>query len=309
MPKRNGIEVIREIRNDLQHATTPIIMLTSETERSIKIGAIEAGATEFISKPVDAVELRARVKNLLSLRKAQLELQCRATNLEAAINLATREIAAREEEIIWRLARAIEFKDGHTGNHVTRVADISKLIALELGLSEAHARMIYLAAPLHDVGKIGIPDELLGKPARLSAEEFAIMKQHVEIGTQILANGCSELLKIACSIAGGHHEKWDGSGYPAGLAGHQIPLEARIVAVADVFEALCSERPYKRAWSIEAAYAEILSCSGTHFDPDCVAAFVSQWPRIQAMMCLKAPPTEHQPSPQADVRVLIAEGA
>jgi putative two-component system response regulator len=169
--------------------------------------------------------------------------------------------------------------------------------------------MIYLAAPLHDVGKIGIRDELLGKPTRLSVEEFAVMKQHVQIGTQILANGCSELLKIACSIAGGHHEKWDGSGYPYGLAGTDIPLEARIVAVADVFEALCSERPYKRAWSVDAARAEILACSGTHFDPDCVSAFVSQWPRIQAMLSETVAPIEQMPSPLMDGTVLAAEGA
>lgn len=284
MPKKNGIELIREVRQDPRHTGVPIIMLTSETDHSIKIAAIEAGATEFISKPVDAVELRARVKNLLALRDAQIELHFRATTLEAAISEATREIAEREEEIIWRLARAIEFKDGHTGNHITRVADISRLIALELGLDEEHARMIYLAAPLHDIGKIGIPDELLGKPAKLAADEFARMKQHVEIGTKILANGRSELIKIACAIAGGHHEKWDGSGYPRGLARDDIPLEARIVAVADVFEALCSERPYKRAWSVDAAHAEVCASSGSHFDPDCVAAFVRQWPQILALM-------------------------
>lgn len=284
MPKKNGIELIREVRQDPRHGGVPIIMLTSETDHSIKIAAIEAGATEFISKPVDAVELRARVKNLLALRDAQIELHFRATTLEAAVSEATREIAAREEEIIWRLARAIEFKDGHTGNHITRVADISKLIALALGLDEERAQMIYLAAPLHDIGKIGIPDELLGKPAKLAADEFERMKQHVEIGTRILANGRSELIKVACAIAGGHHERWDGSGYPRGLSGNDIPLEARIVAVADVFEALCSERPYKRAWSTDAACAEVRASSGSHFDPDCVAAFIRQWPQILALM-------------------------
>lgn len=284
MPGMNGIEVITALRGDSRHLTVPIIMLTSETGHDIKVRAIESGATEFVAKPVDEIELRARAVNLLALRKAQMQLQSRAADLEAAVAHATAEICSREEEIICRLARAIEFKDGHTGNHVTRVADISKMIALEVGLSEREAHIIYLAAPLHDVGKIGISDVLLGKPGKLSPEEYRQMKQHVEFGVQILGDSSSDLLKVACAIAGGHHEKWDGTGYPQGLSGESIAHEARIVAIADVFEALCSERPYKKAWSLDAAYDEILALSGSHFDPECVAAFARQWPQICRLM-------------------------
>lgn len=290
MPVMNGVEAIGALRNDERYATVPIIMLTSETDRNIKINAIEAGATEFVSKPVDAVELRARVVNLLSLRQAQMQLQSRTADLEAAVAAATAEISAREEEIIWRLARAIEFRDGHTGAHINRVAEISRLIALELGMSEKQARVIYLAAPLHDVGKIGISDALLGKPGKLSPEEYNQMKLHVAFGVQILGDASSDLLKVAAAIAGGHHEKWDGSGYPGNLSGAMIPREARIVAIADVFEALCSERPYKQAWPLDVAYNEIVASSGSHFDPECVAAFMRRWPEIRALMCDGAAP-------------------
>ena len=284
MPGINGIHVIEALRADPRHEAVPIIMLTSETDRDVKIGAIAAGATEFIAKPIDTIELRARVINLLVLRQAQIKLKSRAENLEAAVASATAEISAREEEIIWRLARAIEFKDGYTGNHITRVADISRLIALDIGLTEKQAHMVYLAAPLHDVGKIGISDALLGKPGKLSPGEYLQMQQHVTFGVQILGDASTELLKVACAIAGGHHEKWDGSGYPSGLSGTSIPLEARIVAIADVFEALCSERPYKKAWPPETAYDEILASSGSHFDPECVAAFSRQWRQIRQLM-------------------------
>ncbi|PWE53028.1 two-component system response regulator [Metarhizobium album] len=305
MPRINGAEVIGALRADPRHASVPIIMLTSETDNDVKIKAISAGATEFVAKPVDPIELRARAINLLALRRAQMQLESRASDLEAAVKAATAEIAAREEEIIWRLARAIEFKDGHTGNHVTRVADISRIIALEMGLTAQQAHMIYLAAPLHDVGKIGISDALLGKPGRLSAEEYAQMQQHVEFGVQILGDASTELLKVACAIAGGHHEKWDGSGYPNGLVGDSIPQEARVVAIADVFEALCSERPYKKAWSLEAAYNEIVACSGTHFDPECVAAFSRQWRQICRLMGSEpaAAPASTPPSDSVQNRV------
>ncbi|NKN36812.1 response regulator [Agrobacterium sp. a22-2] len=301
MPKMNGIEVIRTLRRQPSYSHVPIIMITSETERSIRLEAIEAGATEFLSKPIDIVELKARVRNLLALRQAQLELSARAQGLTAIVANATLKLVAREEEIIWRLARAIEYRDGNTGEHVSRVAHICRLLAEDLGLDESLCRMIYLAAPLHDVGKIGIADDILQKPGRLTADELEQMRRHVEIGVSILENGSSDLVRIAETIAGGHHEKWDGTGYPNRLSGEQIPIEARIAAVADVFEALCSERPYKKAWSVDDAYQHILANSGLHFDPRCVDAFIHQWPAISALMAEQADAEpESGPSPSGN---------
>lgn len=284
MPKLTGIEVVTALRNRPSYDLVPIVMVTSETEKLVKMNAIEAGATEFLRKPVDMVELKARVRNLLNLRRAHVALSQRAESLVAVVNAKSVELAASEEEIIWRLARAIEYRDGATGDHVSRVAQISLLIAQDLKLDADVCRKIYLAAPLHDIGKIGISDEILGKPGRLTDQERDVMRQHVDIGVQILANGRSDLLMVAERIAGGHHEKWDGSGYPKGLAGEQIPLEARIVALADVFDALCSVRPYKPQWSLQDAHAYVLRENGRHFDPACVAAFSRQWRDIVAIM-------------------------
>lgn len=284
MPKYNGIELITELRKNAAYQLIPIIMITSERDRSILIAAIEAGVTEFIGKPFDTIELQARVRNLLALRRAQVEISDHAERLVEEVAKATEELASREEEIIWRLARAIEYRDGDTGDHISRVAQISRLLAQDIGLDKKLCRMIYLAAPLHDVGKIGISDSVLHKPGCLTAEEITEMRRHVEIGVGILERGTSELLRIAETIAGGHHEKWDGTGYPKGISGENIPIEARIVAVSDVFEALCSERPYKKAWPVEDARQYILSERGCHFDPRCVEAFDRQWSHIQALM-------------------------
>ncbi|MDQ1195709.1 HD domain-containing phosphohydrolase [Agrobacterium sp. SORGH_AS 787] len=284
MPGHTGIDIIKALKQSPDYDLVPIVMVTAERQREVLIAAIEAGATEFVSKPFDAIELQARATNLVQLRKAHLELSRQAARLEEEVAHATQEVVSREEEIIWRLARAIEFRDGATGDHISRVAKISQLIAADLGLDKETCRMIYLVAPLHDVGKIGIADCILQKPGKLTSDEIAEMRKHVEFGVSLLGNGTSRLLQVAEAIAGGHHEKWDGTGYPNGLKGKDIPLVARIVAVADVFEALCTERPYKKAWAIDAARDHIRENSGLHFDPDCVAAFDRQWPAIQKLM-------------------------
>ncbi|SIQ62874.1 putative two-component system response regulator [Rhizobium sp. RU20A] len=301
MPVMTGVDLIRALRqrDDYQHV--PIVMLTSESERSVRLAAIEAGATEFLSKPFDALELKARIVNLLKLRRFQLDLAGQADMLQRLVDNATAKLAAREEEIIWRLARAIEYRDGCTGDHISRVAQISTLLAEEIGMPETQCRMIYLATPLHDVGKIGIADGVLTKPGRLTSEELVEMRRHVEIGVRILENGSSELLQIAEGIAAGHHEKWDGTGYPKGLKGSAIPIEARIVAIADVFEALCSHRPYKKAWTLQAAREHILSEAGRHFDPECVAAFARRWPQIEALMTESEGAGHEEPAPRAAV--------
>ncbi len=284
MPQMTGVEFIGALRTLSNYEHVPVVMVTSQRERAIRLAALEAGATEFLSKPFDGAELKARVVNLLNLRKFQLDLSGQADMLKRLVDNATSKLAAREEEIIWRLARAIEFRDGCTGDHISRVAQLAALLGEEMGLNEARCRMIYLATPLHDVGKIGIADGILTKPGRLTPEELKEMRRHVEIGVRILENGSSELLQIAERIAAGHHEKWDGTGYPRGIRGNSIPIEARIVAIADVFEALCSDRPYKKAWTLSAARDHIFSEAGRHFDPDGVAAFMRRWSDIETLM-------------------------
>ncbi|TBD05972.1 response regulator [Rhizobium leguminosarum] len=283
MPEMNGIEMIRRLRRQPGYEDVPVVMITSQAKRSVCLEALAAGATDFLAKPFDPLELQARVLNLMALHKAQLALADRAKSLDMAFRHATEQADMREQEIIWCLAQAMASRDGNTGDHIERVANIAELIAEGLGLDRIQRRNIYLAAPLHDIGKIAIPDAILQKPGKLERHEIERMREHVPIGVAILANSSAELSRVATAIIAGHHEKWDGTGYPKGLSGDAIPIEARIVAVADVFEALCSDRPYKQAWPIERAYEEIIACSGSHFDPACVAAFRRKWPAIRAL--------------------------
>lgn len=280
MPGMNGVELIQALRSQPQYHHVPIIMITADADRSLRLDAIAEGATDFLAKPVDPIELRSRVANLLALRAAQNELACRAATLAQEVALATAHLQRREEEIVYRLARAIEFRDNETSEHVGRVAQVSRLIAQELQQDDAFIRVLYLAAPLHDVGKIGVPDAILSKPGKLDPSERALMQTHAAIGAEILANGDSDLVRMAAAVAASHHERWDGKGYPRGLTGSQIPLAARITAVADVFDALCSERSYKPAWPPDVAREEILRGAGSHFDPQCVAAFDRAWSSI-----------------------------
>jgi putative two-component system response regulator len=283
MPELNGVEVIRRLRQQRAYENVPIVMVTSKTERAVRLEALGAGATDFLNKPFDPLELQARVSNLMALRTAQLALAERARSLDQAFKHAVKQADIREREIIWCLAQAMASRDGNTGDHVERVANIAELIAEGVELDSIQRRNIYLAAPLHDIGKIGISDAILQKRGKLEPHEIVQMRQHVPIGVSILGNSSAELARVATAIIGGHHERWDGTGYPKGLVGDAIPIEARIVAVADVFDALCSDRPYKTAWAPETAYAEILACSGSHFDPACVAAFRRKWPEIRAL--------------------------
>ena len=280
MPQMNGSELIRAIRQLEDYRGVPIVMVTSEADRQVRLDAISAGAADFLNKPVDPVEFRARLTNLLALRRAQLDLANHAHWLEREVAKATKHLSEREEEVIWRLSRAIEFRDGGTGEHISRVAMVSQLIAEGLGCDAEFCRTIYLAAPLHDVGKVGIPDAILTKPGRLTDEEMATMREHVRLGQRILAGAESSLVRFAERIVASHHERWDGKGYPAGLSGEDIPLEGRIVAVADVFDALCSPRPYKSGWPVSEACDEINRCAGGHFDPRVVAAFNDRWTDI-----------------------------
>jgi putative two-component system response regulator len=284
MPDLSGIELSWHLRQIPGYRAVPIIMVTSDNDRMLRVEAFNAGVTDFINKPFDRIELVARVRNLLALRRAQRDLADRAEWLAREVEAATQHLAKREEEVIWRLARAVEFRDSDTGEHVSRVANISRMMAVKVGLEAEQCRNIYLAAALHDVGKIGVRDAVLSKPGKLDSDEMEEMRRHVEFGGRILAEGDTDLIRMAERIALSHHERWDGTGYPHKLAGASIPIEGRIVAVADVFDALCSDRPYKRAWPIAQARAEINTLAGSHFDPACVAAFEACWPQIAPLM-------------------------
>jgi len=283
MPGMDGHQYITAVRGMPGASEVPIIMVTATDERSVRHRALELGATDFITKPVDPAEVKARLRNLLALRKTHLKLRDRNVWLREEIGKATRTIIDRELELILRLAKAAEFRDPETGGHILRMARYSQLVARQLGLSEEDCSLLLHAAPMHDVGKLGIPDGILLKPGKLDEEEFKIMTQHAEIGHSILQGSSSRLIQVAAEIAATHHEKFDGSGYPAGLAGEDIPLFGRIVAVADVFDALTSVRPYKKAWPVEKARDLLQENAGSHFDPRIVAAFLARWDEILAV--------------------------
>ena len=283
MPGMNGIEFIRAARALPGFAHVPIVMVTSMDQRSIRREALEAGATDFLGKPFDAVEVKARISNLLALNLARREQEDRAAWLTREVAAAVSVIEARESEIVTLLMKAAEHRDTDTGDHVGRVAGFVSLIAEELGYDPAQCRQLALASTMHDVGKIGVPDAILLKKGPLSAEERNEMQLHAERGRAILEGSKSEVVTLAAEIAASHHERWDGTGYPQGLAGEAIPFSGRIVAVADVFDALTSERPYKKAWALDQAKAHLAASSGSHFDPVCVNAFLARWNEVVSL--------------------------
>lgn len=294
MPEMDGVAFIRALRRLPIGCDQPIVMVTTNEQRDTRIAALDAGATDFLRKPIEPVELRARVQNLLNLREAQTAMRDKAVWLARAVKRATQELTDSHRDMAARLARAIECRDGHTGDHVVRMAALCRLVAEGLGLDEEQCDIIHAAAPMHDVGKIGIPDRILQKPGRLTDEEMEVMRTHVSIGEAILTNGRSGLMQCAERIASCHHERWDGKGYPRGLSGNAIPIEGRIAAVADVFEALCANRVYRPGRPIEEARDFIRSGAGTHFDPACVAAFEARWSQIAALMQPVADPPAAQ---------------
>ena len=283
MPHLSGNDFIRLFRQIRGLEDIPIVMVTTENDRDIRQEALSLGATEFIAKPIDSSEFRLRVRNLMALSQAQALLADRAKLLQHEVEKATAEVLHRERELVLRLSRAAEFRDPETGAHINRMAHYSKLIAKRLGLPDEFQNNILEAAPMHDIGKLATPDYILLKPGRLDNEEMTIMRRHAEIGAQILSGSDSSLIQLAEEIAGAHHEKFDGSGYPKGLSGDAIPLSGRIVAVADVFDALTSERPYKRAWQLDDAKQFIVDNTGTHFCPLCAHAFLDAWDEVLAI--------------------------
>ncbi len=280
MPNLDGISFTRLFRQLPDCMDVPLVMVTCIEDREIRYQALEAGATDFLTKPVDQVECRARCRNLLTMRRQQHIIKDRNRWLESRVSEATGAVRTRERETLIRLAKAGEYRDEETGNHVLRMARYSQLIAEELGLPAQESKSIGISAPMHDIGKIGIPDAILLKPGKHTPEEFAIMKRHTLIGYDILKESPSKYLQMGATIAVGHHEKFDGSGYPYGLRAEEIPLCARIVAVADVFDALTSVRPYKHAWPVQDAVSYLRKQRGSHFDPACVDRFLARLNRV-----------------------------
>lgn len=281
MPGLSGTELTTRFRE--RFPDIPVLMVTANHETELRHQALQLGVTDFLNKPLDNAEFLARAKNMLALRQSHKALASRAEWLAEEVRKATAKIVEQERETIFCLARAAEYRDPETGAHIQRMAHYSMLIAKHLGLSVAEQELLLEAAPMHDIGKVGTPDLILLKPGKLTEEEFSIMKLHAEIGYEVLNASSSSLLKVAAEIAHTHHEKFDGSGYPRGLKGEDIPLFGRIVAVADVFDALTSERPYKKAWSIEDASTLLREGSGKHFDPACVEAFFKDFDQVMVI--------------------------
>lgn len=273
MPEMNGFEACRNLKADPMTSSIPVIFITARTDLEDESEGFASGGVDYITKPIRAPLVRARVKTHLALHD-----QNRA--LEEKVRERTAELYQTRLEILDRLGRAAEFKDNETGMHVKRIAHYCRIIANGLGMPENEAELLFNVAPMHDIGKIGIPDNILLKPGRLDPEERVVMQTHCEIGRKIIGNHDSDLLKASSMVARWHHEKWDGTGYPEKLKGEEIPLFCRILSIADVFDALTSERPYKKVWTVEDAVEEIKTSSGTHFDPDLVESFLENLDKI-----------------------------
>jgi len=280
MPEMDGFNVCKILKSTERTSKIPVIFLTAKVGTADILQAFEIGASDYITKPFQALEVLARVKT-------QVENKRLKENLEELVDARTAELRKALEiiensnfDLIDRLGKAAEFRDNETGMHVVRMGHYSYLLGEAIQLEQSKLDILLSASMMHDLGKIGIPDEILLKPGKLTIEEFEIMKTHTTIGAELLSKSDSQLLILAETIALSHHEKWNGSGYPKGLSGTEIPLEARIVAIADVFDALTSERPYKKAWSVEDTINLIQSEKGKHFDPELVDAFIEILPKV-----------------------------
>jgi len=288
MPGMNGYEVCRRLKADPRTRKTPVIFVTAMGDVDNEKQGFDLGAVDYITKPVSPPIVHARVE-------AQLALYDQNRQLESKVRQRTSELNESRLEIIRVLGRAAEFKDNETGMHVMRMSHYSRLIAEAIGMDDDEVELVLHAAPMHDIGKIGIPDHVLLKPGKLDDTEWVMMRQHPEFGADFLGEHDSELLQMARVVALNHHEKWDGSGYPQGLAGEDIPLVGRIVAVADVFDALTSERPYKKAWDVEKAVGLLKEEAGRHFDPALVPVFLERIDEVREIMARYAEETVEAP--------------
>jgi putative two-component system response regulator len=295
MPGMDGFEVVKAIRKQEDYKDIPIIMVTGLSSREDRIRAVEAGANDFIAKPIDLTEIKVRTASLLKMKKAQDDLKRHQEELEKIVQRRTlalrasmqdvvkaqRQLQDAHMETIYRLVVAAEFKDTGTASHIKRMSRFSGMLATLMNLSSGEVDMILNASPLHDIGKIGTPEEILLKPGRLSQLEWNLIQQHPVMGSQILVNSNSILLQTGQIIAISHHEKWDGTGYPFGLKQEEIPLSGRICAIADVFDALTSVRPYKRAYSNDKTLKIMEKGAGAHFDPHLFALFTDNMREVE----------------------------
>lgn len=274
MPHVDGFELLHELSRLVPSGEyLPILVLTADISESARERALSTGAMDFLTKPLQATEVTLRVRNLLATRFLHKQIREQNRDLAQLVEQRARELEAARVEVLERLTQAAEFRDDATGDHTRRVGEDSCAIASALGLADDEIELIRRAAPLHDVGKVAIPDSILLKPGRLTPEEYAVMKTHTTLGAAMLAGGRSEMMQLAEQIALAHHERWDGGGYPRGLRGEGIPLPARIVALADFYDALSNDRPYRPAWDPARIWAEIERETDRHFDPRVVEAF------------------------------------
>ncbi|GAB4238522.1 MAG: response regulator [Acidobacteriota bacterium] len=306
MPGKDGFELLRLLRSMPETERLPVVMMTGDHDEALKRRALDLGATDLLTKPIHREDLLARIRSTLRLKEYEDRLARQVEELDLRVRERTRELELSQREIILRLAKAAEFRDDATGNHVVRVALASRVLAEGMGLPPDQVELIALTSPLHDIGKLGVPDAILLKEGRLNPEERRLMESHCEMGAQILSHDpkmvgvlsrvgwsvswpplerlSNPLLETAASIAYGHHERWDGRGYPRGLRGEEIPIECRIVAVADVFDALTSWRPYKPPADDGRALELIRSAAGESFDPQVVTAFVEHFEEIRHLL-------------------------
>ncbi len=281
MPGMDGLALAKAFRKPLHNRDVPIMLVTVVGDEPIRQAALDAGVIDFMVKPIRPRELRARCRNLLQLRQQSESVKQRALSLEQRLLASMQAVEKRERETLSRLAHAIELRDTGTSVHLERMADIAGLVAEGLGLADEQVRVIELAAPLHDIGKIAIPDALLMKPGPLDDDERKRVQSHPQIGYELLQDSRNRFIQAGARIARHHHERYDGTGYPDGLAGEAIPIEARVVAVADTFDTLISSRSYKSAWNIEEALVYLREQAGKQFDPACVDALIDEKTRLR----------------------------
>ena len=284
MPHLDGYQVMEQLKALGAPLLPPIVILTAQHGKEHLLKALNAGARDYLTKPFDRAELLMRVRNQLDVHLAHRFLHDQAATLDAMVRVQTEELRRTRLEVIQRLGKAAEYRDEETGNHILRMSHVCAVLARAMDWSEGECDLILNASPMHDIGKIGIPDAILLKPGKLEPDEWAIMKKHASIGARLLDGDESDLMRMAHEIALTHHEKWDGTGYPNGLAGEAIPMAGRIAAIADVFDALTSERPYKKPWTVEAAVELIRTQRGQHFAPEVVDAFMEQLPQILGIL-------------------------
>ena len=297
MPVMDGYEVMQQLKSLDDPELPPILVLTAQLAQDFRQRAFDAGARDYVTKPFDMNELLSRVRNLLEVQLAQQYMRRQNDILDHRVMERTIELQSAQKQlhesrlqVVRRLGRAAEFRDNETGLHIIRMSKIAALMAESVGMNDEGCDLLLNAAPMHDIGKIGIPDEILLKPGSLESSEWRIMQTHTQIGAEILSGDDSKLLGMAREIALSHHEKWDGSGYPYGLKGDRIPLVGRVCALADVFDALTSERPYKDAWSEKDAIEYVVSQSGRHFDPSLVEHFLALLPKITSISAMYSEP-------------------